>query len=79
MSLFWTWTLIVAVCAVLWVIARPIARRLDETERLRSLEQWQRMCEALEAEEVAGVMATSPDAASSRSAAAAFGVHRAGE
>jgi hypothetical protein len=79
MSLLWTWALVAAVCAVIWAIARPIARRLDEAERLRSLGPWQRMCEALEAEELAGVIVTSPDATSSRSAAAAFGVHASGE
>ena len=52
-SLFWTWALIVAVCAVGSAVARLVGQRFDDAEAARSLQQWQLMCEALEIEDFA--------------------------
>jgi hypothetical protein len=87
-----TWALVAAVCAAGCAVARLVGRRLDDAEARRSRRQWQLMCEALDAEDLAGVTtasasgrttdegpATSPREPSSASALAAFGVHRASQ
>ena len=53
-SLFWTWSLIVAVCAAGCAVARLVGQRFDDAEAARSRLQWRLMCEALEAEDLSG-------------------------
>ena len=52
--LFWTWALIIAVCAAGCAVARLVGQRFDDAEAARSRLQWRLMCEALEAEDLSG-------------------------
>ena len=51
-TLLWTWTLIAAVCAATCFVALLVGARLDAAEARRSRRQWQRMCEALDCEDL---------------------------